>query len=949
MRPLPAFRTLFRIILLCAIPCLASVHRAQDTRDRFARPIVVPTHTDNYPYSFLGASGRPEGFTVELLDAVAQIMEIPLERPLLPAQNLKDGLISGQYDLLQVYSFDPTRESFAAFSTSYLNLQGSFFVNLHNTALRSHDDLAGREIVIVGPGSPVDQYLRRHLPSARIAYAGGAQEALHDLEAGRHEVVFLTRMTGLSVIDHYGLKNVVPLGPPLAGCDVRFCFAVRRDDTELLTRLNEGLAILHRTGRFERLYEKWFGRLEPQKFSRQQAALIALPFLLLALVGSLWAWWHQRQLRTRLSGKSAELAESRALLAEAQAFAHLGHWRRVLGPPDHVTWSEEAYRIHERDPHLGPPPTIADLVSCAVPADALRWQASVERAIRDDHSYELDLTIEPRPGRRKFIHVRGRSQVDPSGRIVAVFGTVQDITARRAAEIARQESEQLLRALYDNLPNALGVLDRTAAGWELVSLNPEAVRLTGLAERSTIGGPEAASLVKESWWRELLARAESATRPVRFQFQREDVHREFAATLVPLRSPDGNPRCCFLIEDITERNVRDAEIAQGRRLRAIGEMVGGIAHEFNNLLTPILVTADALASDPRVDPAHQPEHKLIADTARRAAGLTRRLLTFERKADRKPEIVNLHTIVEANLDLLRHTADRRIRLSNTLGAGLPALHLDTGDLNQIVLNLLLNARDTLDEKLAQTPPAGWTPAIVLSATTLPASAAVPHDATAQPLPGRWLRLAVNDNGLGMSGAVIERIFEPFYSTKQVGRGTGLGLATVWHLVSDLGGRIEVQSLEGAGTTFFVFLPVRPTTLTVGPVPSEPGRPAGGLRLLVAEDEELIANILRTLLTREHHEVTLASNGREAWEIFERRPTDFDALLFDINMPEMTGIELTSRVRASGYRGPILIMSGRITDDARRDLDTLGVDAIVNKPFTLDSLRAALAHAGKPSG
>ncbi|MGC4074954.1 MAG: transporter substrate-binding domain-containing protein [Nibricoccus sp.] len=947
MRPPPAFRPfVVWITLLCTSLCFAPRLLAQTPRDRFARPLVVPTHTDNYPYSFIGPSGKPEGFTVELLDAVVQVMGLKIERRLLPSQNFKEGLVSGQYDILQIYSFDPTRESFAAFSTSYLNLQGSLFVNRHNTTLRIHDDLAGREIVIVGPGSPGDQYMREYVPSARIVYEGGAQNALHQINEGKHEVVFLTRMTALSVIDRYGLKNVVPFDPPLPDCAIRFCFAVRRDDTELLTRLNEGLAILHRTGEFERLYEKWFGRLEPQKMTRQQAAIIALPILLLALVGTLWAWWHQRQLRTRLARQSTELAESRALLAEAQAFAHLGHWRRTLGPPDTVMWSDETFRIHELDPALGPPDTFDKLAATALPADAARWRTSVERAMRENYSYQLDLAIEPRPGLRKFIHVRGRSHVDASGRVVAVFGTVQDITARRAAELARQESEQLLRALYDNLPNALGVLDRAGSGWQLVSLNPEAVRLTGLADLSTIGELETAALLQEPWWQELLSHVNTATNPVRFEFQRPELHREFAATLVPLRAPDGHPRCCFLIEDITERNIRDAEIAQGRRLRAIGEMVGGIAHEFNNLLTPILVTADALASDPHTNPSQQSEHKLIADTARRAADLTRRLLTFERKADRKPEIVSLRNIVEANLDLLRHTADRRIRLSNTLGADLPALHLNAGDLNQIVLNLLLNARDTLDEKLAATTSDIWTPAIILDATCLPASAAIPQDAGSHSPPDRWLRLAVNDNGLGMSRAVIERIFEPFYSTKKVGRGTGLGLATVWHLVSDLGGRIDVQSTEGTGTTFFVFLPLHPVPIVAGQAAPDSARPEGGLRILIAEDEELIASVLRTLLKRERHEVTLAPNGREAWEIFERNPAAFDALLFDINMPELTGIELTRRVRSSGYRGPLLIMSGRITDDDRRELNALGVDAIVDKPFTLETLRSALGRATK---
>jgi CheY-like chemotaxis protein len=191
--------------------------------------------------------------------------------------------------------------------------------------------------------------------------------------------------------------------------------------------------------------------------------------------------------------------------------------------------------------------------------------------------------------------------------------------------------------------------------------------------------------------------------------------------------------------------------------------------------------------------------------------------------------------------------------------------------------------------------------------------------------------------------VIERIFEPFYSTKQVGRGTGLGLATVWHLVSDLGGRIDVQSLEGAGTTFFIYLPL--VHVVTGPETPAPKVPpiSKGLRLLIAEDEALIASVLSTLLKRDSHEVTLTSNGREAWEVFEKTPGAFDILLFDFNMPEVTGLELTRRVRASGYRGPILIMSGRIPEEDRQELAALGIDAIVDKPFTLESLQSTLAR------
>ena len=732
MRCLTLFRTISRLrfyaLLLCAAGSAALGPNAHSAPDRFSRPVIVATQTDNFPHSYLNEKGELEGFAVDLMNAVARVMDISIERVLLPSKDMRGDLVSGKVDVLQAYSFDPSRESYAAFSTTFLEIQGGFFINKRNTSVRSFHDLNGKTVLVVGRQGPGDRFVRKNLPEAKIVYSEGGMDALRLIQLGQYDGAFLSRFTGLLIAERFKLTDVIPLGPPLSENPIRLCFAVRRDDVEVLNRLNEGLAILHRTREFEPIYQKWFGRVDRRGFSYRQVAAFTIAVLIIALGVALWIGWRQRQLRNRIALQSEELAESRALLAEAQAFAHLGHWRRTTEAPHTVTWSDETYRIHERDPSRGPPHSIEELVSCAPPADAARWRAAIERAMRENYSYQLDISIEPTPGMRKFIHVHGRSQVDKHGRVIAIFGTIQDITARRKAELARQESEELLRALYDTLPNALGVLDHTHEGWKLVSLNPEAARLTGFASPSAVNDQTSqAALQARPWWRELLARASEATAPVRYQFQRDDLRREFAAILVPLRTSEASPRCCFLIEDVTDRNVRDAEIAQGRRLRAIGEMVGGIAHEFNNLLTPILVTADGLASSSRHNPALHADHKLIADTARRAAELTRRLLTFERKADRKPEVVKLSVIVESNLDLVRHTADRRIRLFNTMDANLPAVHLNVGDLNQIVLNLLLNARDTLDEKLARPNVAVWTPAIIVNATCLPASATSPQD------------------------------------------------------------------------------------------------------------------------------------------------------------------------------------------------------------------------------
>jgi signal transduction histidine kinase len=245
-----------------------------------------------------------------------------------------------------------------------------------------------------------------------------------------------------------------------------------------------------------------------------------------------------------------------------------------------------------------------------------------------------------------------------------------------------------------------------------------------------------------------------------------------------------------------ELRAMDAELAQGRRLRAVGEMVGGIAHEFNNLLTPIVLKVEMLREERDADRTLQRELDVIAGAADRAATLTRRLLTFGRKDEHEPAHVHLSEIVAANVDLLLPTCDPRIALVVDVPPQMPALFQNPADLHQVVLNLLLNARDTLHDKLERD-------AVAEARITVRVEPLALSNGRG-PVDGQ--RLSVTDTGVGMPREVLERIFEPFFTTKEVGRGTGLGLATVWHLLQTCGGRVEVDSTLGAGTTFRVDLP-----------------------------------------------------------------------------------------------------------------------------------------------
>jgi PAS domain S-box-containing protein len=918
---------------------------------RFARPLVVLTVTNSYPSFFVGPSGKYTGFSVELLDAVARVMDIKIQWTPSSGTDLQTLLLSGRGDILPGYSRVPEREKYIDFSVPYLELQGTLFVRKDRNLIQKISDLNGRELVVVSKGSVGEQFVSDNHLHARVIYGDSLQQAFKELNDGQHDAVFSSRLTALSVIDHFKFNNIRPLGVPVDGYNIHICFAVRKGDSQLLARLNEGLAILQRTGEFAQIYNKWFGRFEPNRLSFQELVVYIAATLAVVLLITLWALMRQRQLRQRIGRQAEELIESKAILAEAQQFARIGHWQRPLDPNAPVIWSEETYHIFERDPHL-PPPSLLETIECAVGEDRQRWLDVVQRSRKESFDYALDVHIEPKPGVHKIIHVHGRPVRNGRGQPTGFFGTVQDVTEWREAEHGQRESIQLLRAIYDNAPFAMGVFELTDRTITVVSVNPEARRLVGLPAQITPGRSFAElGMPPEQvvFWTELFTRHPATGAPFKTTLRLNATHRDLAVTLVPLGRASKRPRFCLIAEDITDRVHKDSEIAQSRRLRAVGELVGGIAHEFNNLLTPILLKADALQHEYR-QTALSSELQTIIDASIRAAEITRRLLTFQRKADRKPEKIRLRTAIESDIELLRHAIDRRIRLDCTIASDLPTLWLPGTDLHQIIVNLLLNARDTLIEKLSREPAENkWTPSIQIEAKALPADAAVPLDPSrTQTPPAGWVRLSLRDNGLGMPPDVLERIFEPFYTTKPVGQGTGLGLATVWHLVTELGGSIDVQSVPGTGTTFNLCLPIR-TSTEAAPSPAVLPTASAALpstaRVLLVDDEDAVSSLVCEILQYHGHQVTTLANGRLAWEKLSAAPGTFDVLILDLNMPGLNGLELARRARDLPFAGLIFVMSGRLSETDRAEFQRLRVDRIIEKPFTLDVFVTALANFG----
>ena len=385
-----------------------------------------------------------------------------------------------------------------------------------------------------------------------------------------------------------------------------------------------------------------------------------------------------------------------------------------------------------------------------------------------------------------------------------------------------------------------------------------------------------------------------------------------------------------------DRSHLEAQLAQSQKMEAIGQLAGGIAHDFNNLLTVIGGRSSLLLMKMRPDDPARKEVDLIQSTAQRAAGLTRQLLAFSRKQVLEPKPVNLQALVDGVTPMLRRLIGEHIEVVIVSGHDLGQIMADPGQMEQVVVNLVVNARDAM--------PDGGTLTIETSNRTVQ-EAGLPAPNRPVP-PGPYVTLSVVDTGYGMDPVTVTRIFEPFFTTKEHGKGTGLGLSTVHGIVNQSGGYLAVESAVGRGTTFTISLPRILDPVDVARVPQEPLRDllAGSGTVLLVEDDEELRRLASEILRTCGYTVLDTGDPLEALTICDRQERVVDLLLTDMVMPAMRGTELAARLRESRPGLKMLFMSGYA--DETGDPSRAGGPArpFLQKPFTPHDLTRTVREA-----
>jgi two-component system cell cycle sensor histidine kinase/response regulator CckA len=537
-----------------------------------------------------------------------------------------------------------------------------------------------------------------------------------------------------------------------------------------------------------------------------------------------------------------------------------------------------------------------------------------------------EMVIVTKEGNKRAVLLSAAAVRDKDGKVLHSVSVQRDITERKQAEDALRESEERMRRVVQNMPVMLDALDEEG---RIVAWNRECERVTGYSAEEITGNPQALELLypDAAYLQQLMA--EWAERG-----------NSFHDWEIELTSKDGSPKTVswtnisehFPIPgwaswsigvDITERKHLEEQLRQAQKMEAVGRLAGGIAHDFNNLLTVITGFSEILLYRhlDDGDPLRQPIEE-IQKAGQRAASLTRQLMAFSRRQVLQLKVLNLNATVADMDKMLQRLISEDIDLVTVLDPELGPVKADPGQIEQVVVNLVVNARDAM--------PQGGQLTIETANVELDEAYAHQHVSVQS---GPYVMLAVSDTGIGMDEEIQSHIFEPFFTTKEFGQGTGLGLSTVYGIVKQSGGYIWVYSESGQGTTFKIYLPrVEEDVEPLKPSAAPTKLPQGSETILVVEDDQGVRTLAREVLEMDGYTVLEARHGGEALLICEQHGGPIHLMVTDVVMPQMSGRELAERLEPLHPEMKVLYMSG-YTDRAivRHCVLEPGM-AFLQKPF-----------------
>ncbi len=884
--------------------------------------ISIVLDNDYPPYSFGDKDGKLQGILVDQW----KLWETKTgRRAELHAMDWSEALRrmrKGEFDVIDTIFETPERRKIYSFTPAYAQLDVPIFFSRQIQGITDVDSLKGFPVA-VKEGDAVIDVLNQHGIDTLLTF-----ESYDKIIQAAKE-----RKVNVFVVDsppaHYLLYKAGIAGDFRQSAPINhgeFHRAVRRGDEATLQLVEQGFAAMT-PDELAGIDRKWLGREIGGGDYLALAGYTAAGAVVLLVGLAFWNFLLKRQ----VARSTAELRR-RSALFEAQ----------MESSPDGILVVDQTGKKIVQNQRMASdlwkiPPEILDDSDHARQVRYIASRVKNPRQFAEkvhylySHPNEISRDeIELNDGR--VVDRYSAPVLDKAGNHYGRIWTFRDITERKRAEETLAAERTLLRTLFDVLPDYIYVKDTQS---RFITCNNRTARMLRASSVDEVVGKtdgdfypaELAEVFRADeqavfQGKALIDKEESSVHP-------DGITRFALTSKLPLRDNQG--RIVGLVgcgRDITDRKKLEEQLRQAQKMEAVGQLSGGVAHDFNNLLTVIMGNLGLIRATGRTTPELDEPLLAISRAADRAANLTRQLLAFSRQQVMQTEDLDLNEVVANIAAMMRRLLGEPIEIQLGYAPQALMVNADPSMLEQVILNLCLNARDAM-------PHGGRLSLNTEVIEVDEASARKNVDARS----GTFARLAVTDTGTGILPENLSRIFEPFFTTKEVGKGTGLGLASVYGIVQQHRGWVEVQSEPGHGATFQVFLPLLPTPQEL---PSEPvkaaGIPGGTETILLVEDDTAVKMVAQITLTRLGYLVLSASTGNEALQIWQTHKSEIRLVLTDMVMPEgLSGRDIAERFKQDNPGIRIIFMSGYNANIAGTRFPQSGGDTFLGKPFEIEVL------------
>lgn len=834
-------------------------------------------------------------------------------------------------DMVPTAKITDARREKMLFTDEYIFAPLVIFTRSDAHFVGSMEDLRGKT-VSVEEGFALHTTLKRDYPWIHLRVVSAKRKnyteiPIKNVSTGLTDAYIGNLLTTTYIIQLRGYTNV-KVAAPTSLENHNQAMAMRSDWPELVSIINKSLQAMT-PEEHARIRNRWLNiryeyGINIDDVMKWMLWIVGISALFIAF----FVIWNNRLKKEVAHRKTIEKD-----LKRSQRIARVGNWRLDIDT-NQVVWSQALYTMHDRDKKLAPP-SYTEHHKLFLPDSWERLSNAVKNAIADGTPYEIELETVRKDGTTGWLWETGEAERDAKGNIIGIWGTAQDITERKRSEKKLESTLNYVQTIVENSPIGISSFEQNGL---IVTANKALARIVGGPVEKIVG----LNIHEiESWKRSgLLAAAQEAlkddievTRNLHYlsSFNKKCW---VSATFIPFMY-ENKKQLMLLLADTSRQKIAEekqqklkSQLIQSQKMESIGRLAGGVAHDFNNMLSIILGNVEIVMEELQSDNPYFENLEEVYKAAERSSNLTRQLLAFARKQIIDPKVLNLNDVVSDMLKMLTRLIGEDIELIWQPSDMLKPVKMDPSQIDQILANLCVNARDAIKS---------------VGKVTIEADNVFFDKAYCREhpefTPGEYVMLAVSDDGIGMDKNTVSNIFEPFFTTKEIGEGSGLGLATIFGIVKQNNGFINVYSEPQEGTIFRIYFPIyHQSPSTADEQLKEESAPTGTERVLIVEDELSILKMTQIILQRLGYQVFVASSPVDAVKRIESSDfNEIDLLITDVVMPEMNGRDLAAKIKDVHPNLKCLFMSGYTANViAHHGVLESGVH-FINKPFSKQNL------------